>query len=41
MATPDFQSTMQPLLKAVEDGEIHAFRQVMEQVINHFEMNGT
>ena len=38
MAIPDFQSTMQPLLKAVEDGEIHAFRQAMEQVINHFGM---
>ena len=38
MPIPDFQSTMQPLLMVVKDGQIHQFRDVIEQVKDYFEL---
>lgn len=38
MPIPDFQSTMQPLLAVVADGETHQFREVIEAVRDHFDL---
>jgi len=38
MAIPDFQSTMQPLLAAVNDGQVYQFRDVIERVKDCFQL---
>lgn len=38
MTIPDFQSTMLPLLKLVEDGEVYQFSDVIEQLKDHFQL---
>lgn len=39
MAIPDFQSTMQPLLTVVNDGQVYQFRDVIERVKDHFQLS--
>tara|TARA_R110001599_G_scaffold12658_4_gene59106 strand:- start:16027 stop:16941 length:915 start_codon:yes stop_codon:yes gene_type:complete len=39
MPIPDFQATMQPLLVAVKDGEIHKFNSVIEQLKDYFNLS--
>ena len=38
MTIPDFQTTMQPLLTVVKDGQVHQFRDVIEKVKDHFQL---
>jgi len=36
---PDFQSCMRPLLAAVQNGQIHHFSEVIQQLCLHFELS--
>lgn len=38
MAIPDFQTVMLPLLKAIEDGQEHVFRDIVEMLAHQFDL---
>lgn len=38
MPIPDFQTTMEPLLEAVKDGQVHKFNSVIEHLKDHFNL---